>query len=60
VISGTTRICGLGFEPQAGDIQPIYKDVDYASGAVFLNVIVDALRKQGGLVAVLTFNEATP
>jgi hypothetical protein len=55
MVSRTTGVRRLSFEPQAGDIQPIYEDIDYACGAIFLYVIVDAFGKQGGLVAVLAF-----
>ncbi len=57
VVAGPAGIGGFCLEAQTGQVQAIDKNVDHSRGAVFIDVVINAFGKQGGLITVLAFNE---
>ena len=55
MVRGSAGVVGLGLEAQAGQIQIIQEDIDHANGAVFGDVVIEALWKQSSLIAVFAF-----
>lgn len=58
MVGGSTGVVGFHLEPQPRQIQIIDENIDHPNRAVFHNIVIKALGKQGGLVAILAFNES--
>lgn len=58
--SRASGLCSFCLKAKTRDIQLVDKDINNPSEAVFIDIIIDAFGKQGGWVAILSFDKPAP